>query len=92
MSDLPRISIELVKPAGFRTQENLRDRTPSGLREFLTDEYRLTGSLTEEQKESFRDHPEKFIRDVLEESGDHPYPINNVAVSCSASPPSQMVA
>jgi hypothetical protein len=86
MSDRPRISIELVKPAGFRTQEKLRDRSPAGLWKFLTDEYRLTGSLTEEQKESYRDHPEEFIRAVLQESGDHPYP-NDVAVNCSASPP-----
>jgi hypothetical protein len=84
MSDRPRISIELVRPAGFRTQEKLRDRSPAGLWEFLADEYRLARSLTEEQKESFRDHPEKFIRDVLQESGD--YPINDVAVNCSASP------
>ena len=62
MSDRPRISIELVKPAGFRTQEKLRDRSSAGLWKFLTDEYRLTGSLTEEQKESYRDHPEEFIR------------------------------
>jgi hypothetical protein len=87
MSDRPRISVELVKPAGFRTQEKLRDRTPAGLWEFLTDEYHLTGSLTEEQKESFRDHPEKFMRALLQESGDYSYPINDGAVNCSASPP-----
>jgi hypothetical protein len=51
----------------------------------MMDENRFVESLTEKEKESFRDYPVRFIRGLLQESDNYPYSVNGVAVNCSAS-------
>ena len=86
MSEQQRNKIELVRRAGADTQETLRGVTQAEIDDYMFDEFTLVPDLNEEQKESFREYPEGFVRNYLQEIG-FPYPVEDVALRCSASPP-----
>ncbi len=62
-------------------RKNVRGGSIPHIHEYITEEYRLIFSPTEEDKEDHRQYPERFFRSLLQEAV-YPLRINVVEVVC----------